>query len=54
MRARFSQGDYAVLIVSGTEGDTQRYRCFHQQEQLMLNDVECTVKHFSNSQLLET
>ena len=45
--------DYAVLIVSGTEGDTQRYRCFHQQEQLMLNDVECTVKHFSNSQLLE-
>ena len=45
--------EYAVLIVSGTEGDTQRYRCFHQQEQLMLNDVECTVKHFSNSQLLE-
>ena len=53
MRARFAPGDYAVLIVSGTEGDTQRYRCFHQQEQLMLNDVECTVKHFSNSQLLE-
>ncbi len=53
MKARFSQGDYAVLIVSGTEGDTQRYRCFHQQEQLMLNDIQCTVKHFSNSQLLE-
>ena len=53
MRARFSQGDDAVLIVSGTEGDTQRYRCFHQQEQLMLNDVRCTVKHFSNSQMLE-
>ncbi len=53
MRPGFSQGNYAILIVSGTEGDTQRYRCFHQQEQLMLNDVECTVKHFSNSQLLE-
>jgi len=53
MKARLSQGEYAVLIVSGTEGDTQRYRCFHQQEQLMLNDVECTVKHFGNSQLLE-
>ncbi len=45
--------DYAVLIVSGGEGDTRRYRCFHQQEQLTLNDMECTVKHFSNSQLLE-
>lgn len=53
MKARFLQDDYAVLIVSGGEGDTQRYRCFHQQEQLMLNDVKCTVKHFSNSQLLE-
>jgi len=53
MKARFSQGDDAVLIVSGTEGDTQRYRCFHQQEQLTLNDIKCTVKHFSNSQLLE-
>jgi len=53
MKTRFSQGNYAVLIVSGTEGDTQRYRCFHQQEQSMLNDVKCTVKHFSNSQLLE-
>lgn len=29
-----------VLFISGTEGDTRRYRCFHQQEQLALNGVE--------------
>jgi glycosyltransferase involved in cell wall biosynthesis len=53
MKVGFSQRDCAVLIVSGTEGDTRRYRCLHQQEQLTLNDVRCTVKHFSDSRLLE-
>ena len=32
-------GAVRVLFISGTEGDTRRYRCFHQQEQLALNGV---------------
>jgi len=28
-----------ILFVSGTEGDTRRYRCFHQQEQLAMRSI---------------
>ncbi len=34
----------AVLFISGTAGDTRRYRCDHQQEQLTLQRVCTTLK----------
>ena len=41
-----------ILFVSGTEGDTRRYRCFHHQEQLALQNVPADFRESADSQLL--
>ncbi len=44
----------AVLIVSGCEGATQRYRCFHHEEQLRLRGVRCRVVQQGDARLMDT
>ena len=41
-----------VLFISGTEGDTRRYRCFHQREQLALNGVESAFREAHDFHIL--
>jgi glycosyltransferase involved in cell wall biosynthesis len=40
------------LFVSGTDGDTRRYRCFHQQEQLAIQGVGTEFRESDDPQLL--
>jgi glycosyltransferase involved in cell wall biosynthesis/ubiquinone/menaquinone biosynthesis C-methylase UbiE len=40
-----------VLIISGSEGDMERYRCHHAQEQLGLRGVSCEVRHVNDAAL---
>ena len=40
-----------VLFVSGLDGDTRRYRCFHHQEQLALKGVGSALREISDFQL---
>jgi glycosyltransferase involved in cell wall biosynthesis/2-polyprenyl-3-methyl-5-hydroxy-6-metoxy-1,4-benzoquinol methylase len=40
-----------VLVISGSEGDMERYRCHHAQEQLGLRGVSCEVRHMSDPAL---
>ena len=42
-----------VLFVSGIDGDTRRYRCMHQQEQLALKGVATTLREDDDPQLLK-
>jgi len=42
----------AVLFVSGTPGDTRRYRCDHQQAQLRLLGIQNTLKLDDDSTIL--
>ena len=41
-----------VLFISGEDGDTRRYRCFHQQEQLALNGVESAFREADDFHIL--
>ena len=41
-----------VLFISGMDGDTRRYRCVHQQEQLALKDVITALRESDDPQLL--
>jgi len=41
-----------TLFVSGTDGDTRRYRCFHAQEQLELQGVTTGFRESDDPQLL--
>jgi len=41
-----------VLFISGTEGDTRRYRCVHQQEQLALNGVESAFREAGDFRMM--
>jgi len=41
-----------VLFVSGMDGDTQRYRCFHHQEQLAMKGVVTEFRECDEPQLL--
>jgi len=49
---RNSRKEFKVLFVSGCEGDTQRYRCLHPQEQLELNRVHSTIKFLTDFHVL--
>jgi len=40
-----------ILFVSGTEGDTRRYRCFHHQEQLALQNIQADFRESADAQL---
>lgn len=40
-----------VLFISGIGGDTQRYRCHHQQEQLALHGITSTLREATDRQL---
>lgn len=40
-----------ILFVSGTEGDTRRYRCFHHQEQLALRNIHADFRESVDPQL---
>jgi O-antigen biosynthesis protein len=40
-----------VLFVSGIDGDTRRYRCFHHQEQLSLEGIVSELRDSSDFQL---
>jgi glycosyltransferase involved in cell wall biosynthesis len=40
-----------ILFVSGTEGDTRRYRCFHHQEQLALRNIQAEFRESVDPQL---
>lgn len=42
----------SVLFISGIDGDTRRYRCAHQQEQLGLKGVTTTLREDDDPQLL--
>jgi len=37
-----------ALILSGVQGDTRRYRCFHLFEQLCLEDIPCSFTHITS------
>ena len=37
-----------VVIVSGVQGDTRRYRAFHLWQQLRLTGVNCVVTHITS------
>jgi glycosyltransferase involved in cell wall biosynthesis len=41
-----------VLFISGLDGDTRRYRCFHHQEQLGLKAIETAFRECDAPQLL--
>lgn len=41
-----------VLFISGIEGDTRRYRCTHQQEQLALRNVITALREDDDPELL--
>lgn len=42
----------SVLFISGMDGDTRRYRCVHQQEQLTLKGVATTLREDDDPRLL--
>lgn len=46
------QDQMSVLFVSGLDGDTRRYRCFHHQEQLELVGVDTAFRESEDPQLL--
>jgi glycosyltransferase involved in cell wall biosynthesis len=41
-----------TLFVSGIDGDTRRYRCFHQQEQLAMQGIDTGFRESDDPQLL--
>lgn len=46
MDSSVTTANFRVLFISGSEGDTRRYRCSHQQEQLELQEIStdfCTL-----------
>ncbi|HEY76457.1 MAG TPA: glycosyltransferase family 4 protein [Thermoflexia bacterium] len=43
---------FKVLFISGIGGDTRRYRCIHQQEQLALKGVPTSLREDDDPQLL--
>lgn len=43
--------DGQVLMISGSDGDMERYRCFHAQEQLRLHGIRCDVRPLTNATL---
>lgn len=42
-----------ILILSGVQGDTRRYRTFHLYEQLRLAGIDCTLSHLTDPNLLD-
>jgi glycosyltransferase involved in cell wall biosynthesis len=41
-----------VLFISGVDGDTRRYRCFHQQEQLAIQGIESAFREYDDPSLV--
>jgi hypothetical protein len=41
-----------VLVISGSTGDMERYRCHHIREQLQLFGVSCEMRHIADRQAL--
>jgi len=37
-----------IVILSGVQGDTRRYRCFHLSEQFRLVNIPCTLDHITS------
>ena len=44
--------DQRVLFISGIDGDTRRYRCIHQQEQLAILGIESDLREHDDPGLL--
>jgi len=44
---------FSVLYISGTEGSTRRYRCFHPQEQLELYGIPTGFRDFQDLELYQ-
>ncbi len=42
-----------ILILSGVQGDTRRYRAFHLWQQLNLAGVECVLSHITSPNLVK-
>ena len=42
-----------ILLLSGVQGDTRRYRCFHAYEQLKLVGVEVQLSHITDPLLIK-
>lgn len=42
-------GPHRILICSGVQGDTRRYRTFHPTQQLRLAGVDCQLAHITDS-----
>ena len=49
MRLEINQ--HPILILSGVQGDTRRYRTFHPYEQLQLAGVDCQLSHVTDPDL---
>lgn len=47
-----SLSDQRVLFVSGIDGDTRRYRCFHHQEQLAIEGIESALREHDDPSLV--
>ena len=45
-------GGSRVLMVSGSGGDMERYRCYHAQEQFQLHGIHCDIRHLTDDALL--